>query len=65
MEKFTIRLKVYIRIQVHEYAWFDVSSCVRQGDSFSPTLFSIPVSVNDLEREIGDLGLGFDVGSGL
>ena len=36
--------------------WFGVSTGVRQGDSLSPTLFSI--FINDMAKEISDMKLG-------
>ena len=39
--------------------WFDVTNGVHQGDSLSPTLFSI--CLNDLAMEIKDLNVGFPV----
>ena len=39
--------------------WFDVTNEVRQGDSFSPTLFSI--YLNDLVTEMNDLNAGVAV----
>ena len=40
--------------------WFDVNSGVRQGDSLSPTLFSI--FLNDLAQEINGLNAGVMIG---
>ena len=40
--------------------WFDCKSGVKQGDNCSPTLFSI--FIDDLVRELNDLGLGINVG---
>ena len=39
--------------------WFDCKTGVKQGDNVSPTLFSI--FINDLVKEINDLGLGYDI----
>ena len=49
-------------VQVNEKltSWFDVSSGVRQGDSLSPTLFSI--FLNDLAVEIKQLNAGITIG---
>ena len=41
-------------------SWFSCKSSVKQGDNCSPTLFSI--FIDDLVREINDLGLGINVG---
>ena len=41
-------------------SWFSCKSGVKQGDNCSPTLFSI--FIDDLVREINDLGLGINVG---
>ena len=49
-------------VQINDIAtqWFDVESGVRQGDSLSPTLFSL--FVNDLAKDIKDLGAGIMIG---
>ena len=41
--------------------WFDVKSGARQGDSLSPTLFSI--FINDLAHELHETGKGIDIGT--
>ena len=40
--------------------WFEVKSGVRQGDSLSPTLFSL--FINDLAQEVKDLDAGIMIG---
>jgi hypothetical protein len=48
-----------VRINGYTSDWFKTLFGVRQGDSLSPTLFSI--YLNDLAREINDLNAGVDV----
>ena len=40
--------------------WFDINTGVRQGDSLSPSLFSI--FINDLAQEVKDMNAGVMVG---
>ena len=40
--------------------WFSINSGVRQGDTLSPTLFSL--FINDLAKEIKTAGCGISVG---
>ena len=49
-----------IRINNTRTNWFFCKSGVKQGDNCSPTFFSI--FVNDLVKEINNLGLGVSVG---
>ena len=39
--------------------WFDINSGVKQGDTLSPTLFSM--YLNDLAREVKELNCGVDI----
>ena len=48
-----------IRINGQYTDWFSTTLGVRQGDTLSPTLFS--VFINDLVTGLNDLGLGIDV----
>ena len=50
-------------VQINNVAteWFDVTNGVRQGDSLSPTLFSIIIYLNDLSTEVKDLNVGVPV----
>ena len=41
--------------------WFSINSGVRQGDTLSPTLFSL--FINDLAKEIKASGYGITVGN--
>ena len=41
-------------------SWFNCNAWVKQGDSCSPTLFSI--FVHDLVKEINAIGSGINVG---
>ena len=49
-----------VRINGKTSNWFSCKSGVKQGDNCSPTLFSI--FVDDLVKEINELGLGINVG---
>ena len=52
--------KSCVRINNMYTEWFQVNNGVRQGDSMSPTLFSL--FINDLATDVKDLGLGIKVG---
>ena len=49
-----------VRLNNKTTSWFNCNSGVKQGDNCSPTLFSI--FIDDLVREINELGLGINVG---
>ncbi len=51
-------------VKVNEYMtdWFPTDSGVKQGDSLSPTLFAL--FINDLAKEINELGLGIEFDEG-
>ena len=53
--------KSCIKINEKTTDWFDISTGVRQGDSLSPSLFSL--YLNDLALEIKDLNDGILIGS--
>ena len=50
-----------VRINNQLTGWFSCTYGVRQGDTISPTLFSI--FINDLVKEINDLNKGIQVGN--
>ena len=49
-----------VRLNNKTTSWLNCNSGMKQGDNCSPTLFSI--FIDDLVREINELGLGINVG---
>lgn len=50
-----------IKLNSNITGWFDVSNGVRQGDSLSPTLFNIYITINDMVNELNSLNIGVDI----
>jgi len=53
--------KSCVEVNGNKTEWFDTVLGVRQGDSLSPSLFSI--FINDMAKDVKDMNMGVDIGN--